>query len=341
MDWKGFAARWLTAAAWVYFTILFGWLASWLLVGDRIGYLGLFNAFGPWYFVPLPLTAIMAAALQRKSLGIGTLLGLLAFLALFGKLFLPKATPPVDPQATLTIMTYNTLGVQYRTEPIIAVLGAENPDVVFLQEVNPGLAEAIQSQLSKQYPYRILDPQQGVRGMGVISKFPLRASEKTLPLEWVGRPQVLEMEWNGQTITLVNFHTWPTGLGPPWAVTTNFRQREEQAQALADFAANTPGPLIVAGDANATPLNDAYRIITNQLKDAWIEAGFGFGHTFPGSSGPGSARPRLLGVPFPQWMARIDYVFVSKEWVALRARVAKFDGVSDHRGVIVALTLSP
>jgi endonuclease/exonuclease/phosphatase (EEP) superfamily protein YafD len=41
------------------------------------------------------------------------------------------------------------------------------------------------------------------------------------------------------------------------------------------------------------------------------------------------------------WLVRIDYIFHSPHWKTLDARLAKFDGVSDHRGVVAVLALEP
>jgi endonuclease/exonuclease/phosphatase family metal-dependent hydrolase len=75
------------------------------------------------------------------------------------------------------------------------------------------------------------------------------------------------------------------------------------------------------------------------LHDTWQEAGFGFGHTFPGSDIPGSSRPKFGNWYVPQWLTRIDYVFVSSHWGVSSASMAQFDGVSDHRGVVAELVL--
>lgn len=338
---SNFARRWLTAGCWVYFTILFGWAAAYLLSGDRFGVMALLNAFAPYFFFPLPVALALAAWTKRRELWIGAVVGVAVFLWLWGGLFLPKTRPAHAGGPTLKVMTYNALGVQPFTDPAIDVIRAENADIVFLQEVNTYLAKAIQTELSGEYPYQYLDPVDGVSGMGMISKLPVQPTGDPLPLDWVGTPQLFSLEWNGQTVTLINFHMWAAGLGTPGAIEYNFRSREAQATTLADYAriASTRGPVIAAGDANTTDLSDSHKIIARVLIDSWREAGFGFGHTFPGSDIPGSSRPRLAGWPVPQWLVRIDYIFHSAQWEAVEARTAKFDGVSDHRGVVVILAL--
>jgi endonuclease/exonuclease/phosphatase (EEP) superfamily protein YafD len=108
---------------------------------------------------------------------------------------------------------------------------------------------------------------------------------------------------------------------------------------MATFAAQTKTPLIVTTEFNATDQSRAYRIITQQLGDAWREAGLGFGHTFPGGPSPGIWRPMIFDYPLPMWVARIDYSFHSHHWQAIRAELGRWDGVSDHRPVIAVLKL--
>jgi endonuclease/exonuclease/phosphatase (EEP) superfamily protein YafD len=144
------------------------------------------------------------------------------------------------------------------------------------------------------------------------------------------------MKWDGRTVGVVNFHMIPTTSFAFEEVTQENVYREAQARALVELEGRL-GPAILAGDANSVPLSGAYQVATAGLVDAWAQAGFGLGHTFPGSDIPGSSRPRVLGWSAPQWLARIDYIFFTPGWRALAARTARFDGVSDHRGVVAVL----
>ena len=338
---REFVQRWGTAGVWVYFTFLFGWVLFYLVAGDRIAYLALLNNLAVYLFFPLIGVIAWGFYVRRKDIWAGSFLGSLVFFWLWGGLFLPRSLNSDIDSPVLSVMTYNILGRHNQYEPLAAVIQTEDPDVVFLQELNPQIAAAFAVELGEKYPYQVFDPRAGVTGMGVMSKFPLQDSDRRLPLDWVGVPQVLLMAWEGRTITLINFHFYPSGLGTPSGVNYVFRAREAQAHALAEAAAMAAldGPVLVGGDANVTDLSTAYRIMTGELHDAWRETGFGLGHTFPGSSIPGSARPRVAGYPVPKWLARIDYVLYSDHWIGLSSRLAPFDRVSDHRGVLTELTL--
>jgi endonuclease/exonuclease/phosphatase (EEP) superfamily protein YafD len=296
-----------------------------------------------YLFVPLPFVIVAALLLRSRVILIASFLASAVFVWLWGGLFLPQFAPSSNnpgSHSALTVMTYNVLGYHTFTAPVIESIRVENADLVLLQELNPQLAGALQAELADEYPYQILDPVSGVSGMGAISKYPIRRTGESLPLDWVGEPQVLDLELPRDTIRVINFHMVPTTSANAALIDRVNRIRSAQAAALADYARQA-GPLIAGGDANATPLSDVHGILSRYLVDAWLEAGFGLGHTFPGSAIRGSSRPYIAGRPVPMWLVRIDYIFHSPHWKTLDARLAKFDGVSDHRGVVAVLALEP
>jgi vancomycin resistance protein VanJ len=351
MGTRGWITARLVTLARVYFTWLFAW-AILQFFGDRWWWLFLANTFAAYLFVPLPAVLAIAFLARRRETWIGFALALALGAYLYGGLFLPKGlVRTVFSRAhadapTLTVMSYNMLGFNEHPEEVVAAIRAADADVVAMQELNPAIAEAIQRELGKVYPYRALDPQQGVTGSGAISRYPLYPSGETLPGEWVGTPQVLTMDWQGQTVMLLNFHTMPTTLGSrdlraiAATIERSVREREQQAQAIVDWVSAHPGPIIVLTDFNAGDQSDAYALVTDVLIDAWREGGWGLGHTFPGAASAGSSRPAVSGVPIvPKWLVRIDYVFYSEHWRALSARIGPWDGISDHRPVMATLIL--
>lgn len=328
-----------------YFILLYGWLFLYILLGDSFAYLGLINSLAVYLFFPLLPALVVSLWTKRKALIAAALLGAAIFLWFWGPLFTPHLYPgqnESNPGTQIKVMTYNVLGKQEHTAQAVNVIRNSNADLVFIQELNPQLAEEVRENLTDDYPYQVLDPQVSAYGMGTISRYPLILSDEQMPLEWIGVPQIILMDFNGAELTLLNFHTYPLAMCSIACTNENFRYREAQAQAIASFVSRVQGPLIAAGDTNATRLNDTIQIILNSgLKDAWWEAGTGLGHTFPGSDIPGSDRPRIGVWLVPKWLARIDYVFVSAHWPVENAYLADFDGVSDHRGVIVDLSYAP
>lgn len=91
------------------------------------------------------------------------------------------------------------------------------------------------------------------------------------------------MDWD---VTLPRLATWVRLLDkrtakPLYFVDTHFAHRREDAAARAEsskviaaFLAKLPAdiPVVLAGDFNTTPDTDAYRVLTQTMKDAWDQA---------------------------------------------------------------------
>jgi vancomycin resistance protein VanJ len=334
------SSAWFHAMAWVYITFVLCWFLAYLTFGDRFGFLAIFNTLAVYLFFPLPLIIIGAFFIKRKALWSGLASLSLILFWLWGGLFIPKQTRvqahPED-NGNLSVMTYNLLGWNSQAENQVKVIRQADADVVMLQELNYSMSQVVESELVHEYPYQILAPGENVEGMGVISKYPIKSTGVLLHAKhWVGEPQVVILKWKGKKVILVNIHMRPTNGVVPQDVRETSNSRELQAQVILNFV-KSKKDVIVAGDTNTTPMSDAYKIMTQVLEDSWKEAGFGFGHTFPGSNIPGSSRPVMFGILSPQWMVRIDYIFHTSQWQVRSARTAVFDGVSDHRGVIAVL----
>lgn len=291
------------------------------------------NSLALYFFAPLPLLLAVGLWTRRRELLVGALLLSALWLWQWGRLFSPLRLGKPS-QVELRVATYNLLGFNRATEATIRELRVANADLVSLQELNPTMAQAIEQELGGVYPYRRMDARAGVRGSGLLSRWPMEAVDTRLLREygWVGDPMVSKVTIGERQLYFVQFHA-ASG-------TAAFEARENQAEELRDFANTADLPVIAAGDFNATDTSRAYAIIREGLEDAWAEAGFGFGHTFPGEPGPnvGGSRPVLAGVPVPKWLIRIDFIFHTQHLVAQEARLVPSSGGSDHRMITAGFT---
>jgi endonuclease/exonuclease/phosphatase (EEP) superfamily protein YafD len=157
--------------------------------------------------------------------------------------------------------------------------------------------------------------------------------------EWKGRPQVLLFEWSGEQAVIVNFHMVAADLGEQEFFAGGIETREATANALVEFVQDEiPGSLVIAaGDANATHLNTSYKILIAVFDDAWWEAGYGLGHTYPFDNLGGRSFTVKRGIPIPQGLVRIDYILYAGGWQAIEAHLAAHNGGSDHRPVVAEL----
>jgi vancomycin resistance protein VanJ len=327
----------LVGLAYFYFLCLFAWAFIYMLFGDRWGWLFLLNSFAQYLFLPLPALLLLALLAQERAVWVGVTLALFLWIALFGKLYLPKPSQAPADTSSLTVLSYNLLFKNDRADRVVAALRASGADVIAMQELNSRTAAAIRQELAQQYPYQALDPHDDDSGMGVISRYPLQELDEQLPGAWLGQPQTLSIDFHGTPIRVLNMHAMsPRFKRLEWTV----RERERQARSIVDYAAAHLEPLIVLGDFNASDLSAAYRILLRGgLRDAWREAGWGAGHTFPGVDAPGSSRRIVAGIPAPMWMVRIDYVLHSTDWQTMSSSIGPWDGFSDHRPVVARLIL--
>lgn len=92
-----------------------------------------------------------------------------------------------------------------------------------------------------------------------------------------------------------------------------FVKRSKQAKQLHEYIKTSPHPVVVVGDFNDTPTSYTYKVISQGLKDAFLNAGIGLGVTYAG--------------PLPA--LRIDYILYDP---ALGAREFKIINkeLSDH-----------
>lgn len=331
--------RFALSLLYIYVFVLDGWSVAYLLFQDRWWWLFLFNSF-VGYFLFGGLLLLPVALLSRRyvvSAGLGV--ALLMGAVLYGDVLLPNQQTAQAEGATLTVMTSNLLGSNTNVDGIVRSVVESDADVVGFQELNPLVAQALEQQLGAMYPYQVLHPVRGVTGMGVISRYPMRAVDGLLGGGWVGDPQVVLVDVAGHEVMVLNYHGRTVSMGSMERANWSLRVREQQTRAIVQLARAYGGPFVALGDLNATSTSRAYRTLTDELQDAWSAAGDGLGHTFPGAASEGSSRMRVAGVPVPRWLVRIDFISYSDHWRAVSADHGVWDGQSDHRPVRAGLWL--
>jgi endonuclease/exonuclease/phosphatase (EEP) superfamily protein YafD len=323
--------RLLIAFSHFYLLIIVGGLGLHLLAGRDWWWTFILSSTSVVLFAPLPLVFLAAWRVRRKEIWLGLGLAVGLWLYFYGGLFLPKIQTVEANDNILRVTSYNTLGTNPDTAGMLAVIRQTNADLIAIQELGPAQAAAVMSELADLYPYQELRPEEGVTGMGIISRYPMQA----LPYQskaryWLGDPQLAQLDFDGRAVTLFNYHAVPPTLGVgrpadlPRATRLAIEIREEQAREIAALTDSHPGPLLVLGDLNVNDQSRVYRIATANLRDAWRDAGWGYGNSFHG----------ILGLAF----ARIDYIFYSDHWQAISAEMGR-DGGSDHLPITADLCL--
>ncbi|WP_433316696.1 endonuclease/exonuclease/phosphatase family protein [Micromonospora sp. CA-269861] len=271
--------------------------------------------------LPLPFPPLRAAAAVTA----------LALLAPVLADEVPVASNRDGPPERLTVVAYNIrmgfgLDGRFDLTGLAEVVERQRPDVVLLSEVdrawllNGGhdTLDLLADRLGMPYVFGpAADP---VWGDAVLSRWPV-ADPQTVPLAAVGAPtgaQALAVTLDlsdGVRTAVVSTHLQPPpGKGPV-----------VQARAVVDFATRYAAgrPLVVAGDLNTEPGDEAFAEFSNAgLVDALA-----------------AARP-LATSPADDPRQQIDHIFVSPGLTPSNP-VAPRSTASDHLPVAVTLTLPP
>jgi vancomycin resistance protein VanJ len=298
---------------------LSGFLTLRAISGDSLTLVDILNSYVHLVLLLAPL-ALLPALVLRKRLPLSLLiLPLWTFVTSYGGQFLPRSAPLLPANAPqLHLLTYNLLRHNTDTAALIGIIRGAGADVVALQEVTPAQAAAFEADLRDLYPYQALHPQEGFSGQGVLSRYPILADAF-----WqihLGHQRV-EIDFNGRQIALYNAHPIHPFIGGY----PNFYQpstRAAEVDELLRRAAAETLPVLLVGDFNLSDQESLYRQITAHYADAYRQAGWGMGFTFPAG-------------PLP--LARIDYVFHDAAFVTLSAQVGSSGGGSDHLPLSVLL----
>ena len=282
-------------------------------------------AAGHWVAAPawFLALALLPLTLARRRWRTALLLAgpALLLLPVFGGTLLPRATPEGAGPA-LVAMSYNAGNGRAPPDRLAAALGSSGADLIGLQELTSPQADALARALASVYPYQALYPG-GIAGKGLLSRYPIREAAQ-LHL-YPDRPDLRAvLAVDGRALTVIVAHPPPPRLHPG-----GFYPNRSTAAQVAALTALTAGDgaTLLLGDLNLTPLHAGYGDLRRAgLRDAFGEAGRGFGFTLP---------RRWQGLPLLPFV-RVDYVWHTAHLGAARAWLGP-DAGSDHLPVCARL----
>lgn len=231
-----------------------------------------------------------------------------------------KADLKAQGAASLTVMQCNINSSNCDPEKMLKA--SQNADIIFLEEISPKLAEAINNKdgpVAKAYPYKIIRPRADNFGIGILSKLPIESSKIIENAESIPSIECL-LSLGTTKLTVRAVHTLPPLSG------SMYRSRNSDIKNLA-IQAQTKTPLIIAGDFNCVPWSPHMKpIFLSGLKEA--------------------SPPHSL--PLPTWCTMlpmpaqipIDHIFVSKDFAVHSVETGAQTG-SDHLPIVAKLSLRP
>jgi vancomycin resistance protein VanJ len=320
------------------------------IVQDGWWPVALLNSFVILLFLPAPLLILLALLIRSRRASFNLLLILVIAFVSFGLPSLPKNTPAVS-GPSLRVMTLNILRLNPVPERILALVEQQQPDIIFLQEIErDSTQEATLQALQGSYPFQaVLADEMRLQHYTAInltaSRYPFILSEP-VPIDAPGMPLLSRqvIDFNGQSIALYNIHlVAPVGSRPLTQLGDNYfvrvflgyddRQRNQQMEALLAHLEAEDLPFIVAGDFNTSATSMTYVTrLAPVLRDSFAEAGQGWGSTWPVAA--------TLGFPrFLPAIIRMDYIFHSPGLTTVRAWTGASVG-SDHLPVLADMIQS-
>lgn len=317
------AARWTAALSWGYlFATVLAAVVLWGL-GDR-WWPATVLLFGPRWVLLLPLVVLVPAALiVRPRLLVSLLLAAGVVLAPIMGFRAGWRSWLGGEDPDLRVVTFNAQGEGGTALPFL--LAEWSPDLVAFQECGHEVADVLPS-----IPGRFHHVQ---GGLCLLSRFPIRGTERleewdTGTLGGSGTLIRYTLETPRGPLRFVNVHleTPRKGLEPLWygrgaeRLGANTLLREVASGRAARWVAETPGPLVIAGDFNTPVESTLFQRDWGRWESAFEKAGTGFGGT------------RVL-----RWFrVRIDHVLPGEGWRAQRAWVGPDLG-SDHLPLVADL----
>ncbi|MGW3495686.1 endonuclease/exonuclease/phosphatase family protein [Streptomyces sp. NPDC001020] len=268
-------------------------------ITDRGGLRSLVETFLPWFGLCIPV--LLIGALWRRSVSavVALLLPAVVWVNLFGHLLVDKSRPGGD----LTVAEHNVDAGNPDPAGTARDLAASGADVLALVELTEQARGTYEKELAKTYPYHTV---QGT--VGLWSKLPLsdtRPVDTQIDVGPLGatKPADVKLASNRALRTTVATNQGPLAvyvahlgsvrLMPRGGFWTDSRDRNAQALGEA-LAAERSKRVVLLGDLNGTMDDRALDGITSQLRSAQMQAGDGFGFTWPAT--------------FP--VARIDQILV-------------------------------
>ncbi len=310
-------------------------------IGD-LWWLRFVDIFGYFFYLPLPfLLPFLLFPHKRKSRSLALIIPLLFFVYEYGAAFTPRlqlaSLAIAQADIPVRVMTWNTYFDNPKVENLVKAVAQEKPDILAVEEFGALYAKEFAEALKAEYPYQLVYPSWKPTGYAVFSRYPLQ--ELLQPLPGFGACPCVQagVTIKDRQVTVIVIH--PT---IPY-MEINFDRRLPRLQAFDTYrqdiqheavlrrAATVKTPLLLLGDFNATdrmPILNGYRAV---LTDAFGEAGFGFGFSFPYN-----ATFRSISLPS---FVRLDYIFHDASWRTLRSWMGQAEG-ADHRYVVADLVLA-
>ncbi len=294
--------------------------------------LSVLTLFMPAFFVANILFFVYWGIQFKKRLILSGLV-LLTGITFISKFYKFSAKEYVKDERDFSVMSYNVrlfnvfkwLDRDDIPANIKAFIDEKDPDILCIQEYSNSAHLDL-----KVYPHRyiFIDGKKIKTGQAIFSKFPIIEQGNIIFPKSDNNVVYADIKRGKDIIRVYNMHLQSIKISPDVSeisddidnvnqkksqriyarISKGFKQQQEQAEIFREHIKNCKTPMIICGDMNNSPFSYVYRSIKGKLKDAFEEAGEGFGATYK----------------FKYYPARIDYIFTDS-----KMKVKQFESFSD------------
>ena len=294
--------------------------------------LSVLTLFMPAFFVANGFFFVYWGIQFKKRLILSGLV-LLTGITFISKFYKFSAKEYVKDEKDFSVMSYNVrlfnvfkwLDRDDIPANIKAFIDEKDPDILCIQEYSNSAHLDL-----KVYPHRyiFIDGKKIKTGQAIFSKFPIIEEGNIVFPKSDNNVVYADIKRGKDIIRVYNMHLQSIKISPDVSeisddidnvnqkksqriygrISKGFKQQQEQAEIFREHIKNCKTAMIICGDMNNSPFSYVYRSIKGKLKDAFEEAGEGFGATYK----------------FKYYPARIDYIFTDS-----KMKVKQFESFSD------------
>ena len=309
--------------------------------------LSVLTLFMPLFFILNGLFFIYWGIQFKKRMILSGLV-LLMGITFINKFYKFSAKEYPETENDFTVMSYNVrlfnvfkwLDRDDVPANILAFINDKNPDILCIQEFSNSANIDLKVY---RHRYVFMEGNKIKTGQAIFSKFPIIDQGNIVFPNSNNNVVFADIKKGKDIIRVYNMHLQSIKISPDVneinenidaidqgksqklfnRISKAFKKQQQQAEMIKEHKKDCPYPIIICGDLNNSAFSYVYRNIKGKLKDAFEEAGKGFGPTYK----------------FRYYPARIDYILADDKMT-----VKKFESFSefensDHYPIMAKLSM--
>jgi len=277
--------------------------------------------------------------LQTKKQMLLSGLVLLLGITFISKCYKFSSTNLPEEESDFTLMSYNVrlfnlydwLPKKDIAETISGFINEKDPDILCLQEYS-----RTGNKFFTDYKHKFIFKRDNQTGQAIYSKYPIIDSGYIEFPNSGNNVVFADIVKANDTLRVYSMHMQSIKISPDihekideakskmifFRISEAFKKQQQQAEIFEEHKADCPYPMIICGDLNNSAFSYVYRSVKGKMKDAFEEAGSGFGKSYN----------------YKYYPARIDYVFTDKDIEVKQYTTFDRFANSDHFPVMTRLS---